>query len=108
VWIDFLFNFFLPFNLYDDVPLYRFFLFSFLVIMFSFSVLIWHGRRRRERDLFLFAALSGTKARERLRQVFKRGVLAALCQRRFAHKSLWRRRHDLLTISMTVCRTAPT
>jgi hypothetical protein len=58
--------FLLLFSFYDDVTL-RLFLVFFLVIMFSFYALIWHGWRRRERDLFLFAALSGTKAGERIR-----------------------------------------
>jgi len=57
--------FFLLFSFYDDVTLYH--PFVFLVIIFSFYALIWHGWRRRERDLFLFTALSGTKAGERIR-----------------------------------------
>jgi hypothetical protein len=94
----------LLFTFYDDLPLYFVFL---LVIMFTFYAFIWYGGRRREWHLFLFAGLSRTKAGERIRQVLQRGVLAALCHSRFAHNSLWRRRYDFMTISMSVRHTTP-
>ena len=54
-------------DLHRDVPLY---LLLFLLPMVPFAF-IWYGGRRRKRDLFLFTAISWTKASERIGDVFK-------------------------------------
>jgi hypothetical protein len=59
---------FFIFDLHHDVPLY---LLLFLLIIMAPFTLIWYGGRRRERDLFLFTAISCTKASEGIGDVFK-------------------------------------
>ena len=98
--MEVLFLFFsLLFDLYYDISLFSLCL---LLVMLTFYIIIGNEGRRREWDLFLFAAFSGTKARERIWQVLKRSTLATLYYRLFMHR---RRRSDFLTMTVAIRRT---
>jgi hypothetical protein len=83
----FLFLLSLVLDLHYDVPLY---LHLFHLITMTSCTLFWYGGRRREWDLFFFAAVLWTKAKERIRKIPKWYVLITLCHRLLVDKSLWR------------------
>jgi len=102
--MEFLFlflSFSLFLDLHHDVPL------SLLLFLLTIAscTLIWHGGRRRERDLF--ATVSWTKAGEGIREILEWRVLVTFCHRLFVDKSLWRRGYAFLTTSMSIRRTTP-
>ena len=66
--------------------------------------LIRHGGRRRERDLFLLAAISRTKAVEGIREILKRCVLVILWRRPFADKRLWWWCYNFLIMTISIWR----